>query len=120
VRQLLAAASGVSQEGAMNQKGHIFVGELLFTTDNFLLRPADNKPFVDVDLSFAVDEQHFNHQQVSVLGEIGERAVTPTQNIPSLIAKKIVLQKDIAARAFDISRSETTIASLGSPVRENG
>ena len=36
---------------------------------------------------------------------MGERVITGTRKVPSIIAKKVALQKDIAERAFLISES---------------
>jgi len=96
----------------MNQAEHIFVGKLMFTTDNFLLAPPDNKPFVDVDISLVLSEQQFNRQQVSILGHMGERAIAGSLKTPSLIAKSVALQRDIAERAFGIFKSGQGGSSL--------
>ncbi len=96
----------------------IFVGKLQFTTDNFLLAPPNlsgSVPFIDV--SFPFTDDHFNHQQVSILGRMGERTISGSIKVRSLIAKKVVLQSDIALRAFDIWRSESGGSALDNWLR---
>jgi hypothetical protein len=85
---------------AMHSKDRVFFGTLRFTTDNFLLAPADNGPFIDV--SFPFTDSTFDRQQVSILGHMGERVLSGSIKKPSLIVRNIVTHEAVARRAFEI------------------
>jgi hypothetical protein len=89
----------------MHPSEHVTVGTFVITTDNFLLLPPSPADFMDVSpeprLALELD-QRFDGQFVSILGHMGERHRSPSDRVPSLIASKIVLQKDIERRAFEI------------------
>jgi hypothetical protein len=55
------------------------------------------------------EEAALNHKRVSVLGHIGDRSLggdpDDSNRVKSLIASKVVLQNDIALRAFNIFES---------------
>jgi hypothetical protein len=89
----------------MQPHEHITVGTFVITTDNFLLLPPSAGDFIDVSpepqLAGEID-QRFDGQFVSILGHQGERHRLPAERVPSLIAWKLVLQKEIQLRAFEI------------------
>jgi hypothetical protein len=89
----------------MHPNEYVTVGTFVITTDNFLLLPPSPQDFIDVspDSRLAPEvDQRFDGQFVSILGHMGERHRSPSDRVPSLIARKIVLQKDIERRAFEI------------------
>ena len=97
----------------MDEKDRVFVGTLVFTTDHGLLAPPDlsgSHPFIDV--SFPFTDEQVEHQQVSILGHMGERVISGSIKVPSLIARKVVLQKAVAVRAFQIFESGQGGSSL--------
>jgi hypothetical protein len=107
----------------MSEKEGIFSGALRFTTDNLLLEVDHGfinligSGFIDLsgDGLDAVlrqaqfEEAALNHKRVSVLGHIGDRSLggdpDDSNRVKSLIASKVVLQNDIALRAFNIFES---------------
>src|SRR5262245_47829982 len=86
-----------------DQEDRIFWGTLFITTDNFLLKPPGNEDFVDLDFTFFDDR--LNHQDISVLGHLGERNITDFTKVRSIIARSVVPKRDIAVRAFEIHES---------------
>lgn len=107
----------------MSPNERIFVGTFLITTDNFFLQPPGPGNFIDVNpeppLALAIDQQ-FDRQFVSILGHMGERLVSASEKVPSLIARKIALQKDIEQRAFEIFRSGNGESALSNWLRAEG
>src|SRR5713101_3576102 len=95
-----------------DQEDRIFWGTLVITTDNFLLKPPGNEDFIDLDFTFFDDR--LNHQDISVLGRLGERNITDFTRVRSIIAKNVVPKRDIAVRAFEIHKS-----GHGSSAEEN-
>lgn len=107
----------------MSEKEGIFSGALSFTTDNLLLEVDHGfinligSGFIDLsgDGLDAVlrqaqfEEAALNHKRVSLLGHIGDRSLggdpDDSNRVKSLIASKVVLQNDIALRAFSIFES---------------
>jgi hypothetical protein len=89
----------------MHPNERITVGTFVITSDNFLLLPPGPATFIDVSptpqLAQTID-QRFDGQFVSIAGHMGARRRSPSEQVPSLIARKIVLQKDIQLRAFEI------------------
>jgi hypothetical protein len=86
-----------------DQEDRIFTGTLITTTDNFLLKPPGNDPFIDLDFTFFDDR--LDHQDISVLGHLGERKITDFTSVRSIIAKNVVAKRDIAVRAYEIYES---------------
>jgi len=87
----------------MNATERVFAGTLRFTTDNFLLAPFGNGPFLDV--SFPFTDGALDGQSVSILGHMGERVITGSITTPSIIGRKVIAQKAIELKAFEISIS---------------
>ena len=104
----------------MHPNEQVTVGTFRITTDNFLLQPAGPGAFIDVSpeprLALEMD-QRLDGQFVSILGHMGERLRSPADNVPSLVATKIVLQKDIERRAFEIFRSDAGESALSNWLR---
>jgi hypothetical protein len=90
----------------------IFWGTLFSDTDDYLLEGSDGIPtkvdfFVDrPDLAlFVTNEGLDRHQQVSILGHMGE---DPRLGLkPVIIAENIASHKDIALCAFELSSSSS-------------
>jgi|SRR5450755_4126340 len=93
----------------MPQEDHrIFAGTFILTTDDFLLNPdnRDLPPFTDLtlplDLQLLPDlEARFSKHRVSILGRVGTRSLGSLE-ILTLLVDKMVLQAEIARRAFAI------------------
>lgn len=111
----------------MNQQDRIMSGRITFTTDDILIQFTDNGDFIDLsgDVVFQpnFEEFPFNHQRVSVFGHMGNRTLSGDPNsdsspkVRSLIAAKVVLQADIALRAFNISQSAHSGSALDNWLR---
>jgi hypothetical protein len=105
----------------MDRTDRIFVGTFTFTTDDFLLKPPGPVNFIDVTLEGnllqTVNESGFNHKMVSIFGRMGERVITGSVTVPSLIAKQVVTQQNIAVRAFEISQSGGSGSALDNWLR---
>src|SRR5271165_2616926 len=111
----------------MNEKDRIMSGRITFTTDDFLIQFTDNGEFIDLSgdavLQPNFEENRFNHQRVSVFGHMGDRALTGDPNsdsspkVHSLIAAKVVLQTDIALRAFNIYQAADNGSALDNWLR---
>jgi hypothetical protein len=97
----------------MSEKESIYSGTITFTTDDIFIGFEGHDQNVDVSGEVVFqpnfNENPFNHQHASVLGHMGERSLDGIPNsslrVRSLIAKKAVLQSDIALRAFNFFQS---------------
>ena len=122
----------------MSEKEGIFSGVLRFTTDNLLLEVDHGfinligSGFIDLSgdgLDAVLRQAHFeeaplNNKRISVLGHIGDRSLggdpddsDPFNRVKSLIASKVVLQNDIALRAFNIFESANGGSTLDNWLR---
>jgi hypothetical protein len=104
----------------MHPNERITVGTFVITSDNFLLLPSGPATFIDVspvpEMARTID-QRLDGQLVSIAGHMGERHRSPSEKVPSLIARKIVLQKDIQLRAFEIFSAGGTGSALSDWLR---
>jgi len=97
----------------MNETDRIMSGTVTFSTDAFFIQLTDNGQFIDLSgdavLQPNFEENTFNHKRVSVFAHMGDRSLGGDPNslpkVHSLIAAKVVLQTDIALRAFNIFQS---------------
>jgi len=97
----------------MQCSDRITAGRIRFTTDAFLIQFTDKSQFIDFSgdatLQPDFDEHTYNHQRVSTIGHMGDRSTGGDPNafprVQSFIARRIVLQRDVAVRAFEIFQS---------------
>ena len=101
----------------MSEKERIFSGTFIFTTDDFLLDLDNSQGLIDLSgdgLQAVLSQENFEEaplkgKRVSVLGHVGDRSLTGDPNsslrVKSLIVAKLVLQSDIAVRAYYIFQS---------------
>ena len=97
----------------MPASDQIRTGRVTFSTDDFFIQFTVNGAFVDLS-GEATSQSNFseltyNHQQVSVLGHMGDRSLTGDPNsglrVASFIASRIVLKQQIELRAFEIYKA---------------
>jgi hypothetical protein len=96
-------------------RNQVFWGTLISDTDDFLLQRPEGLTKVDLfiqpDLElFVINTKLDQHQQVSILGHLGHDPRLGSEEC--IIAEKIVSQKDIAVRAFEIYKSGTGGSAL--------
>jgi hypothetical protein len=109
----------------MSEIDRIISGRVTFSTDGFFIQFTDNSQFIDLSgdavMQTNFEENTFNHKLVSLLGHMGERSLggdpDSLPKVHSLIAAKIVLQSDIAVRAFAISQSAENGSALDNWLR---
>jgi hypothetical protein len=101
-------------ESSFDPRDGIFIGEVLFTTDDILLRADPPNPLYivlgrEVNLTppnpIDFDEGTFHQQPVSMLAHVECVDLGDGRPVPSLIASHIVLKSDIALLAWKISQS---------------
>jgi len=109
----------------MNKDDRILPGRVTFSTDGFFVQFEDSGRFIDLSGDAVVqpdfNENTFNRQRVSVVGHMGTRSIMgepdASPRVDSFIAKRIVLQKDIAVRAFEIFQSRSGGSTLDNWLR---
>ena len=112
------------QAAIMQPADEIRSGRITFTTADFLIQFTENGQFIDLSgegtEQKGFDENTYNHRRVSVIGHMGDRPIGGdplSPRVPSFIAKKIVLQTDIAVRAFEIFHSPQSGSALDNWLR---
>lgn len=96
----------------MSEQDQIFWGRVRLSSDDVLLELRHSGEFFDLSGS-AVDQllgNSFHNREVSVLGHMGTRPISPhdpfSPKLPSLIVTRLVFHEDIRFRAFEIYQAE--------------